>query len=380
MKIRYYGHVGQTTGYGKAAEAMCMALLAAGCDVEIRPLSPYEHVRVDPRLPLARCIRRDWELTPPDAAIVHTLPLDCARVVEIASLETFDVPLVAYTTYDGVGVAPRLLGDAFGAFDIVWTPSSVNTASFALGSSGTTRFATMPHAFDETTLEVRRGLDVESGDRPYTFYYLGAWTGRKNPEGVMRAFVHAFERSEPVQLVMRSAGTDEDAFTIGLHRTGMTPATSPRMLFSNRAVSDEGLWAFHRQCDTFVTAARAEGWNLPAFDAMLAGRHVISPGGLGSDEFLLRTSAMFCRGTKQPAACDVRMFAEDADSVRVEVTGAQGLSSKATWQEPDLLHLSSAMRTAYEQRITKITTEYDLAEMFGHHAVGKQARALLEGL
>src|SRR5688572_4829859 len=106
MKVRYYGHIGQKTGYGRAASDLCMALLGAGVELEIRPLSPpLQRVFSDPYLPLASCVRLEPELDPnPDAVIVHTIPVDCRNIQDIVmsgpSPSRTSAPWIAYTTWE----------------------------------------------------------------------------------------------------------------------------------------------------------------------------------------------------------------------------------------------------------------------------------------
>lgn len=386
MKVRYYGHVGLLTGYGKAAEAMCAALLAAGVELEIRPLLPYENVRIDPSLPVARCLRRDFELDQsPDVVIVHTLPFDCAKVVDVAGLASLDVPIVAYTTWEGAGPIPQAMAEALSPFDLVWVPCRHNAESVSEVLFGT-RVVTMPHAFDEDSLEQRRAMrDDAIDDVTFKFYYFGAWTCRKNPEGVLRAYTRAFTRADPVSLIVRSTGASEEDFAIAWHRTGFTRDTSPHVLFGNKPVTDAAILRLHQEADCYVTASRGEAWNLPCFDAMLAGRNVIAPYGHGSDDFLDNTSAARYMSFRQPAAVDVKVVpitTPDApkNAMGLEIVSAHGQSTRTDWLEPDLGQLADHMRTAFLTRKRDIELFYDAAERFGYRAVGAYALTLLEAL
>src|SRR5258706_16215485 len=76
VRIRYYGHIGQPTGYGRAAMDMCMALLGQGAELQIVPIA-RDAVLPKEFLPLASHLGGDSRR--PDVVIAHTLPLDCAR-------------------------------------------------------------------------------------------------------------------------------------------------------------------------------------------------------------------------------------------------------------------------------------------------------------
>lgn len=380
MKVRYYGHVGQTTGYGKAAEAMCLSLIAAGCEIEIRPLSPFESVKVDPDLPLARCLRRDWELTQPDAVIVHTLPMSCASVIELAGLEPLEVPLVAYTTWEGSDAIPADMALGLDNFDAVWVPSGQNLLSVEAGKV-MARVAVMPHAFDPKRLERKPTTTRADLDGRFHFYYVGAWTCRKNPEGIIRAFTHAFTPQHPVMLTIHSLHASEEEFALALMRTGFNQKTAPYIRFNNREAPIDHILDLHQSLgDCFVTASRGEGWNLPAFDAVIAKRKVISPMNLGSDEFLIGTTTEFVPNTRQPAGCDARIHHLEKQGYGIEVVGAHGQTSKTEWLEPDLIAMADRMRDVYVNQDRDLIIHYDIVDRFGYEAVGKKARTYLEAM
>src|SRR6185295_1274929 len=144
---------------------------------------------------------------------------------------------------------------------------------------------------DEETYTARKGIYATPDAEPFKFYYVGAWTQRKNPTGVIRAFCHAFTRADPVQLLLQCSGASLESIAAAAGSSGMGSERAPSIRPSVAPLTDEGILDLHRTADCFVTASRGEAWNLPAFDAMLAGRHVIAPRGQGSDDFLEDTSA-----------------------------------------------------------------------------------------
>jgi glycosyltransferase involved in cell wall biosynthesis len=262
-------------------------------------------------------------------------------------------------------------------FDRVWTPSSIGADLMQVPGVIT---QVMPHCFDERSLEERRRpRNPTYDDGKFKFYYVGAWTCRKNPDGVIRAFTRAFMRTDPVTLIVRSLYASEEAFAIAWHRTGLAK-TSPHIIFSSKPATDAAIIALHRDADCFVTATRGEGWNLPAFEAVLAGRHVISPANLGSDEFLADTSAFRYRGYPAPAGVDVTVKDAGENAIQLEVVGAQGQTALTNWREPDLLHLAAAMRETYDKRTRDLTINYNLADRFGYATVGKLCATYLEAL
>lgn len=58
--------------------------------------------------------------------------------------------------------------------------------------------------------------------------------------------------------------------------------------------------------------------------------------------------------------------------------GAQGLSARSLWLEPNLNALAQAMQRAYADRRRDIKLSYDAAERFGYAAVAGQVLNVLE--
>lgn len=390
MRIKFYCHVGQETGYGRAATELAIALVEAGVDLQIVPLNPSLSLpftgNAAPLAPLASLAPDSADDQDFDAVIVHTMPLDCARV--LADLPGGpDRPVyIAYTTWEGID-APDSLVVGLLEFDQIWLPSSA-TADVLLASDAapvdfTPRIKIVPHTFTPRAPAPPR---AESGGEPYRFYWMGAWTTRKNPHGLIRAYVHAFEPSDLVELWMHCAGVDKHTLFAALAATGLPQAQLPRINLSNVAVTDDTIWKMHEAADCFVTATRGESWNLPAFEAMLSGRHVIAPSGMGHDDFLFEhagnpawdevdiTTAERVNSTHQPAFLDVELLESDRPGeIGFRTLGAQGLTSRSTWRDPDLVDLASLMRHAYERRCSSIHVRYDVAETFGHKAVARKA-------
>lgn len=377
MKIRYYGHNGSGSGYGRAADEMVEALASAGAELEVRPLAPP--ASWNGAAAVSRFFKTDDHLTPPDRIIVHTLPLDIGRAI---GAMPSDVLTVAYTTWEALQVpkpAMRSIADA----DALWVPSKATLRAFArLPVITPVPVFLMPHAYDESRDYAYTG---ERPDRPFTFYYVGAWTARKNPGGLVRAFCSEFTRSDDVQLLLQCRGVGREILAGALAATGLPQEETPRVQISNKELTETELWGLHGAMgDVFVSATRGEAWNLPAFEAMLAGRHIIVPAQQGTADFLDHTTAAQIASSPAPAFVDIRVAPPAADAppgtLNLQRVGAQGLTARCQWKEPDLNELATRMRYAYEERHRALTVHYDVAAEFGRKAVGQRAIALLEGM
>lgn len=377
MIIRYYGHVGLPTGYGDAANEMCMAILSAGHQLEIQTDAKQCPVKY---LPLASCFKNVADMSPPDAVIVHTLPLDCAKVLwEQRIRELYpNATCVAYTTWEGCSPVSSAVCDALSRFDDVWVPSSHTAATFA-ATMGDIVVEVVPHAYDAADEARYAPMHRDPNDR-FTFYYIGAWSARKNVEGLIRAYVRAFDVDDPVRLVIHSAGAAVSACHIAVLSTGVEPGQHPPIEFSHERVTDEIITLMHRKYQCFVTAARGEAWNLPAFHAMLARRHIITPRD-GSSEFLEGTSAAFIPAAVVPGGGEVQLVTSPNTPPgygAARYLGHQGFSVRDDWLDPDLRVLAQRMRGAVEYQIDKLAVHYDTASRFGREAVGSLITELLD--
>jgi hypothetical protein len=375
MLIRYYGHVGCGTGYGDAANEMCMSLLSAGAELEIatdgkRLSGGY--------LPLVKCVKDQAAMRHPDVVVVHTLPVSCGEVFErLGPLwKGPNAPaFVAYTTWEGDGQISPQVAHALIDYDQIWVPCRANKASMRHMNN----VVVIPHAFDEAQPRTPPRA-VEPGET-YRFYYIGAWCARKNPRGLIHAYMAEFTADDNVELVMLCAGASPQDAVMAQLETGIAPREIwPRLRFITERVDDDGLVRMHTDNHCFVTATRGEAWNLPAFQAMLAGRLVIAPCGLGSDDYLREKSEVLLYGSQRmPALGDVRTVAAP-DGIRATYVGPQGMTAHDAWREPSLYELGMCMRTAATKRVSVVATEYDVAGRFGRKAVGRLAMDALTEL
>lgn len=382
MKVRLYSPIGRVTGYGRAGVELARTLLELGVDLQISAsANPGEATQAVPDC-VAACIVPERDLARPDVTIVHTPPQDCGRLLEKLLLTTDRALLgkvVAYTTWE-THEAPDAIGRGLSTFDQVWVPSAATLHAFAGIEVGHTtlseKIRVVPHAFDPATYAARRAPVRD--DEPYRFYYVGAWTQRKNPAGVIRAYLHAFRRDDPVELVLHLGPAPQEEIALAIGSAGIDATRQAKIRVGLRYVSDEELLELHRANDCFVTASRGEAWNLGAFDAMLAGNHVIAPAGHGSDDFLDMTSAVTYPSRMTIATVDAALAKQVGGSFQVIVKSPQGVDGTVRWNDPDLLELAYCMRDAVGRRRRLIGP--DPRDRFGYPAVARLVHHCLKEL
>lgn len=390
MRIRYFGHMGERTGYGVAAEHYCRALEQAGVDVE---RAPFTNAGVITSRGAPDVVYAD-EI---DAVIVHTLPLDCERVIDgLTFIEKTggdsrpSPPCVAYTTWEALTIDHDISLYLQQAFDEVWVPSEASARPFREqpDPGEEPNVHVIPHCFPEAEILKAVRFTNLRGNAPFRFYWSGAWTARKNPGGLIRAYCHAFRPNYPgyegdVEFFLHSHGTPVDALAAELAATGIPQGDLPRIRFNNEYLDDDTMRELHARGDCFVSAARGEAWNLPCFDALVHGNHIVTTEGLGSDDYLGGTSAQRVNATKVPAWNTIVRGARMGAAAGAELVGAQGLTSRDLWLEPDLVRFGKSMRRVHDvwtRGTRKIENPFNLGERYGYAAVAQQILTRLENL
>lgn len=372
-RVRYYGHIGAPTGYAIAGAEMCMAMLDAGIELDI--MTTGKRLESEYQALLAS-IKDEKDAHPePDTVIVHTLPLDCHKVVErIEESLPASTTYIAYTTWEGRGEPPREIMKALMSFDRVWVPSSASR----LPMPGC---IIVPHAYDPAAYPPIDAPPRDHQGQPYRFYTIGAWTARKNPEGVIRAYLRAFRRGDSVELVIHSVGAPPYAVELAvLAATGNSQEQEAPIVFSTEELTSAGIHELHRRSDCFVSASHGEAWNMPAFDAMLYRNRIIVPDAHGSYDYLYHTGAWFYQGMNGPAMGDVRLQYDPSGRCAAQFIGGQCLDVRALWSEPNLVDLASRMtEVMHGKQPLRYKDGFDPATQFSRQVVGAKIRRLLEG-
>ena len=157
------------------------------------------------------------------------------------------------------------------------------------------------HAWNEfspTELDAAR-REFALGAAQTVFYSIGAWDPRKDLPALLRAFIAAFSRDDPVALVIKTTPTGFGAPP--LYRRAPVAALAQQAI--DAAVTEAGHGApsitmlpyemsgrtvdlLHQLGDAYVSVAHGEGWGLGAFDAATLGRPVLMTGWGGHRDYL----------------------------------------------------------------------------------------------
>lgn len=375
IHVEYYAPFAQKTGYAQAAHDYMLALHRAGVSMRIVPLVECNSDDLDERyhelIPLATAAS-DRKVT---HRIVHTVP---QAIPMFLPEERGDFTRIAVTTWE-TSDAPAGITDALGkCSDKIVVPSV-----FCANVLGAARadIVLVPHCFDPEHWPVS---DIPPDDSPYSFYSVLSWCERKNPIGLIKAYLSEFSSEDDVVLRLKLSGYSEEDLEALVQASGIPMSELPALEIIPEYLDHEDMLDFYNENHVFVTAARGEGWNLPAFEAALLGKPVICSD-FGGEEDYLGWYGNFMQVGHYLTPAVVPPVAEAAIDIAglkvrpVTRTAPSGITIRQHWAEPSLYGIQCAMRRCYEDRRNANLSQRGLFESkYGYATVGSQFADLLE--
>jgi glycosyltransferase involved in cell wall biosynthesis len=328
LRISYTGAFTKKSGYGRAMHDYLCALKTQSVAVQADPIIEANTDDLDPRYSHLLENLNDVNET---HIVIHTIPQRAHEFITEDLKPRDGIKKVCVTTWETFKL-PELIPFRLNLFDAVIVPSSFNQELFK--QAGVRNVHMIPHTFDPAWWwqgEWRK-------DQTYTFYTIGVWSERKNPIGLLKAYLTEFRAGDPVKLVVidpyfnegdvqslkRSIGFEE--YPEIEHRSGL---------------SDEEIRDCHRRYHCYVTTARAEGFGLGAFEAAIMGNFVIAPDHTGLNTALRVHNRWLRVGWGRTPAF---AFAD-----KIEGPTTTGITAEQMWTEPNLMDVRRHMRDCFQR-------------------------------
>lgn len=190
--------------------------------------------------------------------------------------------------------------DALARVGQVWVANRKDKAM--LHAHGIQRVKVIPIPFmdDDPHLPLARRKRMPG---PTRFYHIGKWEPRKEQRNILGAFLLAFRPGEgSPKLYMKTSmrgpklesGYPETPFD-ALHgwladervqaRGWSLDNVNQHVFIIQRRLTDEQMVQLHAQGDVYVTLSRGEGYDMPAYDAKLAGNLLVYTPSGGPQDF-----------------------------------------------------------------------------------------------
>lgn len=198
----------------------------------------------------------------------------------------------------------------------------------------------LPVVTPEPIVFDRASLGIPSSGTAFVFSFDPASDSeRKNPRGVIAAFVDGVGANDDAWLVVRINNARSRDGTPHPVVEALRSATAghPRIVMVTEPLSYAQVLGLYRACDVYVSLHRAEGLGLGMAEAMSLGMAVVATGWSGNTTFMQHANSCLV---------DYRMV-----SVQAELTAYRegNLVGDACWAEPDTTHAAALMRYLAER-------------------------------
>lgn len=364
--VEVAGYFKGTLGLGEAARLYVRALTAAGV--------PVHTTSVDPELPAngrppstAGYGRLEFE----DVRHHHAaganlicvnadeLPRFAARAGKAFFAGRHNIGVWAWET----DVIPPRWEAAYGLVDEIWVYSRYVAENLARAAP--VPVVAMPPPVTPPAAGDEPELGLPDGFRFMFMFDFFSTTARKNPVGVIRAFVEAFAPGEGPHLVIKTINAGQRPEEFEELRYAANGRPDVFLVDASLSVGEKnGLLA---SCDCYVSLHRSEGYGLPLAECMAMGKPVIATAYSGNLDFM------------SPGNSYLVDYAETNVGADVEIYPAEG-----AWAEPDVEDAARQMRAVFDDREEAARrgarAAQDIARQLSPERVGEIARERLDRL
>lgn len=206
---------------------------------------------------------------------------------------------IVYTSWERDRVHPQYI-EILKDVGRLWVPCHTNRDAFLLSGMPSEKVAVIPYPYDPSKhcIAAPRGsTKVPAGKR---YYHIGKWEPRKNQHRLIGAFLIAHTPQDRASLFIKTSGfgigwinypTFEESLRFWLQeeRVKANGWTSEHMDRLIRVVSDKlsdaDIEQIHARNNIYVSSGLGEAWDIPAFEAKLAGNRLVTVGFGGSGEY-----------------------------------------------------------------------------------------------
>jgi glycosyltransferase involved in cell wall biosynthesis/SAM-dependent methyltransferase len=289
-----------------------------------------------------------------DFQLFHGTPLNWARLAYPQR------NVIAMTVWETDTMPEQWRNPLTHAID-VWLPCAFNIEVFNRGLRRTTFRLPHPAPLPRPTSD---GDEFGLAADDFVFYSIFEWQDRKNPNGMIEAFLRAFPRENDAVLLLKSSSAAAAVAASTLAQLRAVTRSRGRVLLRCEAWSEAQIEALHRRGDCFVSVHRGEGWGYPLFEAASRGKPVIATAYGGPVDYLDPQRHWLVRN--HPATVRQRY-------------AYYHLSMN--WAEPDIAHASEGMTWVHahrdQARANATVVAQRIGEAFSIEKIGAAAKTRL---
>jgi glycosyltransferase involved in cell wall biosynthesis len=224
--------------------------------------------------------------------------------------------------------------------DEIWVPSEWNREVFKRSGVSCDVFV-IPHIIKIP--ESHQAKDLELGIAPdtYLFYSIFQWIERKNPVGLLLAYLSEFSPEDNVCLALKTYRLDTQLAEqqiikkeIQQLKANTKLSVYPSLRFIGGLLSASQMKDLHARGNCFVLPSRAEGFSLTHAEAMALGKPTIGVNYGGALQFMKKENSLLIDYQETPVY-NMMFPLYDAHM---------------TWADPSIMHLRKLMRWCFSNQ------------------------------
>jgi hypothetical protein len=183
----------------------------------------------------------------------------------------------------------------------------------------------------------------------FVFYSIFQWNERKGYKKLFRAYFEEFSGQDDVLLVVKTNPIKHKDHGLSRIKSDILSLKrycknrrGPSVFLITKKLSNKHIAGIHDLGDCFVLPHHGEGWGMPIHDAMMHNSLIVTTPYGGVTEHLNNSNSFLIKHKIVPVK---------------PMSWCPYYSSDQKWAEPDLDHLKSLMRAAYNERDSSGTSE-----------------------
>jgi glycosyltransferase involved in cell wall biosynthesis len=178
------------------------------------------------------------------------------------------------------------------------TPSQWSAEGFYRAGFDRDQVLVVPHGVDTATFhpmpdvrkQIRSGIPILDGE--FVFLSVGAMTGNKGTDLLLRGFAEVCRKFPYARLVLKGMDQLYDSRGLLLKNlrtlsVGDQQMILERMKYIGDSLSHQAMAMLYQVADVYVSPYRAEGFNLPVLEAAACGIPIICTHGGPTDDFVI---------------------------------------------------------------------------------------------
>lgn len=243
----------------------------------------------------------------------------------------------------------------------VWVPCVANAQTFLFSGVNKDKVKIVPYAYHPDTAinAAPRGPEVWQQDgAPRRFYAIGKWEPRKNQHNLIGAFLQAFTPKDKASLFIKTSGfgttwaqypTCEQSLKFWMDQPTVKERGWDKEAFDrlirvvDRKLSEGDIQQLHVKNNIYVSAGLGEAWDIPAFEAKLAGNRLVYVGYGGPEDYAEKE--------------DIRVWEPRGENM-MPVHPGYHWEPDAKWAAVSAQQLAEGMQRARPKDVKMVPTHY----------------------